>query len=207
MSRSRASRGGDRRGQQSASLLIVEKDAGYAGRVWTPSSRFAGRRPRAADRGAAAASSHTAPGAVREQHRTGIGSTLDETLADELRARLAGLGHDGDLAKAFTDWAGAANLEERVDGVGQPSTRSCSTHCAGRAHEGSNLLRGHRSSSCSPSIISQVRSSSPSCLTASPILAIAAACVALSTLPAIEDSQWRREYHSAGHRPAIRGWH
>ena len=42
---------------------------------------------------------------------------VDETLADELRARLAGLGHDGDLAKAFTDWAGAANLEERVDGV------------------------------------------------------------------------------------------
>ena len=36
---------------------------------------------------------------------------------DELRTRLQKLGHNGDLEKAFTDWAGAANLEERVEGV------------------------------------------------------------------------------------------
>ncbi len=42
---------------------------------------------------------------------------VDETLADELRDRLARLGYDGDLEQAFGAWAGAENLEERVDGV------------------------------------------------------------------------------------------
>jgi Putative peptidoglycan binding domain len=34
-----------------------------------------------------------------------------------LRERLDQLGYEGALAKAFADWAGAANLEERVDGL------------------------------------------------------------------------------------------
>src|SRR5712691_5844387 len=42
---------------------------------------------------------------------------VDETLAGELRDRLAKLGFEGELAHAFDDWAGNANLEERVDGV------------------------------------------------------------------------------------------
>ncbi|MDX6492463.1 MAG: putative peptidoglycan binding domain, partial [Gaiellaceae bacterium] len=35
----------------------------------------------------------------------------------ELRERLARLGFEGDLGKAFLHWAGRENLEERVDGV------------------------------------------------------------------------------------------
>jgi hypothetical protein len=46
-------------------------------------------------------------------------SQLDvgEALRDELQERLRKLGFDGELAQAFGDWAGNANLEERVDGV------------------------------------------------------------------------------------------
>jgi uncharacterized Ntn-hydrolase superfamily protein len=42
---------------------------------------------------------------------------VDDSLAEELRERLGKLGYDGDLANAFGEWAGTANLEERVDGV------------------------------------------------------------------------------------------
>jgi uncharacterized Ntn-hydrolase superfamily protein len=42
---------------------------------------------------------------------------VDQTLAAELRQRLAELGYDGELNTAFRDWAGTENLEERVDGV------------------------------------------------------------------------------------------
>jgi uncharacterized Ntn-hydrolase superfamily protein len=42
---------------------------------------------------------------------------VDDALTTELRERLEGLGYEGELEKAFADWAGAANLEERVDGL------------------------------------------------------------------------------------------
>src|SRR2546430_146038 len=42
---------------------------------------------------------------------------VDEALAGELRARLTELGYEGELEKAFGDWAGTENLEERVDGI------------------------------------------------------------------------------------------
>ena len=42
---------------------------------------------------------------------------VDDTVARELRDRLTSLGYDGELERAFADWAGAANLEERVDGL------------------------------------------------------------------------------------------
>ena len=42
---------------------------------------------------------------------------MDDALAAELGERLGRLGHDGALPKALDDWAGAANLEERVDGA------------------------------------------------------------------------------------------
>jgi uncharacterized Ntn-hydrolase superfamily protein len=44
---------------------------------------------------------------------------VDETLATELRERLAKLGYDGELADAFTSWTGKENLEDRVDGLDQ----------------------------------------------------------------------------------------
>ena len=48
----------------------------------------------------------------------GLSPAQLDALAAELRERLAKLGYDRALDKAFVDWAGAENLEERVDGVG-----------------------------------------------------------------------------------------
>ena len=106
--------GGDRRGQQSASLLVVEKDAGYA----KLSDTVIDLR----------VDDHERPIAELRRlfslHEELFGATppedwvdVDETLQEELRARLEQLGHTGDLQQAFADWAGAANLEERIDGV------------------------------------------------------------------------------------------
>jgi len=106
--------GGDRRGQQSASLLIVEKDAGYA----KLSDTVVDLR----------VDDHERPIAELRRlfalHRELFGVTpeedwidVDDTLADELRDRLSKLGYGGDLERAFADWAGTANLEERVDGL------------------------------------------------------------------------------------------
>jgi uncharacterized Ntn-hydrolase superfamily protein len=106
--------GGDRRGQQSASLLVVEKDAGYA----NLSDTVVDLR----------VDDHEHPIAelrrlfVLHNELFGITPpedwlTVDEDLAAELRDRLGRLGHHGELDEAFTDWAGTENLEERVDGV------------------------------------------------------------------------------------------
>ena len=106
--------GGDRRGQQSASLLVVEKDAGYGGL----SDSVVDLR----------VDEHAQPIAellrIFGLHRALFGVTppeewidVDLALAGELRDRLAKLGFEGELAHAFGDWAGNANLEERIDGV------------------------------------------------------------------------------------------
>jgi uncharacterized Ntn-hydrolase superfamily protein len=106
--------GGDRRGQQSASLLIVEKDAGYA----NLSDVVVDLR----------VDDHKLP-IVELRRLYGLHNELfgitppedwlpvDETLSAELRNRLGKLGYDGELNRAFNDWAGTENLEERVDGV------------------------------------------------------------------------------------------
>ncbi len=106
--------GGDRRGQQSASLLIVQKDEGYA----KLSDTVVDLR----------VDDHERPIAELRRlfslHQELFGATpeedwveVDDTLASELRQRLGKLGYNDDLDKAFADWAGAANLEERIDGV------------------------------------------------------------------------------------------
>ena len=106
--------GGDRRGQQSASLLVVEKDAGYA----NLSDLVVDLR----------VDDHEHPivelRRIFALHNELFGITppedwvaVDEGLASELRERLGTLGYDGELGKAFNDWAGTANLEERVDGL------------------------------------------------------------------------------------------
>ena len=108
--------GGDRRGQQSAALLVVERDGGYAGlsdvlvdlrvddhrepigelaRLYRLQQALFGRTPR--DEWLA----------------------IDDGLAAELRERLARLGYEGELASAFARWASTENLEERIDGVEQ----------------------------------------------------------------------------------------
>jgi uncharacterized Ntn-hydrolase superfamily protein len=106
--------GGDRRGQQSAALLVVERDGGYGGL----SDVLVDLR----------ADDHARP--VEELarlygiHQALFGKTpredwveVDDELAGELRERLARLGYDGDLLGAFDAWAGTENLEERVDGI------------------------------------------------------------------------------------------
>jgi uncharacterized Ntn-hydrolase superfamily protein len=106
--------GGDRRGQQSASLLVVEQGAGYA----KLSDTVVDLR----------VDDHERPIAELRRlfslHQELFGATpredwldVDEALETELRQRLAQLGHGGDLEQAFVDWAGTANLEERVDGI------------------------------------------------------------------------------------------
>jgi uncharacterized Ntn-hydrolase superfamily protein len=106
--------GGDRRGQQSASLLVVEQDAGYA----KLSDTIVDLR----------VDDHERPIAELRRvfglHRELFGVTppedwvdVDEPLAAELEFRLAKLGFDGDLGRAFAGWAGKENLEERVDGI------------------------------------------------------------------------------------------
>jgi uncharacterized Ntn-hydrolase superfamily protein len=106
--------GGDRRGQQSAALLVVERDGGYA----NLSDTLVDLR----------VDDHEAPieelARLYDAHALLFGKTpqgdwieLDDDLRAEVQERLRQLGYHGDLREAFTSWAGAANLEERVDGA------------------------------------------------------------------------------------------
>ena len=106
--------GGDSRGQQSASLLVVQKNGGYA----SLSDTLVDLR----------VDDHEHP-IVELLRLYGLHSELfgvtpsedwvevDEVLAAELRERLAKLGYEHELEPAFRDWAGTENLEERVDGI------------------------------------------------------------------------------------------
>jgi uncharacterized Ntn-hydrolase superfamily protein len=100
--------GGDRRGQQSAALLVVERDGGYAGL----SDVLVDLR----------IDDHEHPVTelrrLFELHRALFGTTprsewieVDNTLRAEIHERLARLGYE-----RLEDWAGVENLEERVDG-------------------------------------------------------------------------------------------
>jgi uncharacterized Ntn-hydrolase superfamily protein len=106
--------GGDRRGQQSAALLVVERDGGYAGLsdVVVELRVEDHERPLEELR------------RIYGMHQAIFGTTpredwleVDGALAEELRDRLGRLGFDGELDAAFNSWAGKENLEERVDGV------------------------------------------------------------------------------------------
>jgi uncharacterized Ntn-hydrolase superfamily protein len=101
--------GGDRRGQQSAALLVVERDGGYAGL----SDVLVDLRT----------DDHEHPVVelrrLFELHQALFGTTprsewieVDDTLRAEIDERLARLGYE-----RLEDWAGVENLEERVDGV------------------------------------------------------------------------------------------
>jgi len=108
--------GGDRRGQQSAALLVVERDGGYG----NLSDVLVELR----------VDDHLTPvdelARLYRMHRALFGRTprdewlvVDDVLAAELRERLSRLGYDGELGDAFSTWAGTENLEERIDGVQQ----------------------------------------------------------------------------------------
>jgi uncharacterized Ntn-hydrolase superfamily protein len=106
--------GGDRRGQQSAALLVVEREGGYA----RLSDVLVDLR----------VDDHERPveelQRIHRIHDLLFGRTpreewldVDSDLSAELLERLSRLGYDGGLERAFTSWAGTENLEERVDGV------------------------------------------------------------------------------------------
>ncbi len=100
--------GGDKRGQQSAALVVVERDGGYAGL----SDVLVDLR----------VDDHEAPIAELRRlyglHQQLFGKTprdqwlrVDDELQAEIADHLARLGYE-----RLEDWAGNVNLEERVDG-------------------------------------------------------------------------------------------
>jgi uncharacterized Ntn-hydrolase superfamily protein len=106
--------GGDRRGQQSAALLIVERDGGYAGLSDTVVELRVEDHERPLEELRRLYGLHQAIfGKTPERFWLDV----DDELATELRERLAKLGYEGELGDAFFRWAGNENLEERVDGV------------------------------------------------------------------------------------------
>ena len=106
--------GGDSRGQQSASLLVVSPAGGYAGlsdsvvdlrvddhelpltelrRLYDLHQELFGRTP------------------------SGKWVVMDDELTAEVQHLLARLGYTGDLGDAFDRWCGVENLEERANGI------------------------------------------------------------------------------------------
>jgi uncharacterized Ntn-hydrolase superfamily protein len=106
--------GGDRRGQQSASLLVVHEDGGYGGTSDVAVDLRVDDHPRPVEE-------------LERIHRLHVllfGQTPEDEwlevgaeLAAELAERLAALGHEGALEQALAAWAGTENLEERVRGA------------------------------------------------------------------------------------------
>lgn len=101
--------GGDRRGQQSAALLVVERDGGYAGLSDTLADLRVDDHPRPL----------VELRRLYEAHQALFGSTprpewveVDDVLREEIEERLAALGHP-----TLEAWAGVENLEERLDGT------------------------------------------------------------------------------------------
>ena len=106
--------GGDRRGQQSAALLVVERDGGYGGLSDTLVDLRVDDHAQPVSELARLYGIHHA---LFGKTPRGEWVDVDEALRGELQDRLASLGYRGELATAFDAWAGTENLEERVDGV------------------------------------------------------------------------------------------
>ena len=101
--------GGDRRGQQSAALLVVERDGGYAGLSDVLVDLRVDDHPQPV----------TELARLYGIHDLLFGKTpradwipVDHALRAEIEERLAKLGY-----ATLDDWAGVVNLEERVDGM------------------------------------------------------------------------------------------
>jgi uncharacterized Ntn-hydrolase superfamily protein len=106
--------GGDRRGQQSAALLVVEADGGYAGLSDVLIDLRTDDHPAPVDE---LARLYTIHNALFGKTPAGEWLDVDAELATELQQRLLALGYEGALEETFLEWAGTENLEERVDGV------------------------------------------------------------------------------------------
>ena len=108
--------GGDRRGQQSAALLVVEQDGGYAKLSDTIVELRVEDHERPLEELRRLYRLHDALFGETPRDEW---LTVDEPLVNELRERLEKLGYNGELEDAFNRWAGNVNLEERVDGIAQ----------------------------------------------------------------------------------------
>ncbi len=106
--------GGDRRGQQAAALLVVERDGGYAGLSDDVVDLRADDHPTPVEELARLYELHKI---LFEKTPTAEWLEVDDALAAELGERLARLGFEGELEPAFRAWSGRENLEERVEGV------------------------------------------------------------------------------------------
>jgi uncharacterized Ntn-hydrolase superfamily protein len=106
--------GGDRRGQQAAGLLVVQREGGYA----RLSDVLVDLR----------VDDHERPvdelRRIYELHQEIFGKTprerwtrVDDDLRAELSERLARLGYEGRLEDILFRWAGNENYEERVEGA------------------------------------------------------------------------------------------
>ena len=107
-----AAAGGDRRGRQSAALLVAEKDAGYDGWDVLVDLRV---------------DDHPDPISELQRlyqlHQLLFGRTprerwvaVDDPLRAELSQRLDALGFRGSFEQQFLEWAQMENLEERLEG-------------------------------------------------------------------------------------------
>ena len=106
--------GGDSRGKQSASLLVVERGGGYGGLSDVAVDLRVDDHPEPIDE----------LGRIYELHHRLFGKTpreqwlpVDAELAAEIYGRLVRLGYAGELADSLDRLAGVENLEERLDGV------------------------------------------------------------------------------------------
>ena len=106
--------GGDSRGQQSAALLVVEKDGGYASLSDVVFDLRVDDNVRPLEELRRLHGLHVAIFGKTEKEDW---LTVDEELAGELRERFARLGYEGELDDTLSRWAGSENLEERVDGA------------------------------------------------------------------------------------------
>lgn len=105
--------GGDRRGQQSASLLVVQRNGGYAQLSDILVDLRVDDHPRPIEELRRIYALHDRLFGVTPREEW---LPLDGPLATEVRERLTRLGYDAELATALDAWAGVENLEERVDG-------------------------------------------------------------------------------------------
>jgi uncharacterized Ntn-hydrolase superfamily protein len=106
--------GGDRRGQQAAGVLVVERDGGYAGLSDVVVDLRVDEHERPIEE----------LRRIYGMHELLFGTTpkeewleVDDELEPELVQRLAALGFEGELADALFRWGAQENLEERIEGA------------------------------------------------------------------------------------------
>ncbi|GAA0498357.1 hypothetical protein Ade02nite_91530 [Paractinoplanes deccanensis] len=104
--------GGDRRGRQSAALLVMAKGMGYGGTSDVLVDLRVDDHPDPVAELARLLELHTL---YFERPDPATLIPLTGEIGDEVRRRLASAGHkDDDLDEALASWAGVENLEERI---------------------------------------------------------------------------------------------